>query len=96
MGLPEQDDIPSRYNSGVAAWEGIWWGPPWGLLVGSSACPPPPDLREPLEPLDVQVMAEELECFRLQINLPSRGGCAIPAQASQLHTRTHRPLWLQV
>lgn len=53
MGLPEQDDTPSGHNSGAAAWEGRWRGPPWGLLVLSS--PPPPSQREPPAPLHVQV-----------------------------------------
>lgn len=42
MGLPEQDDTPSSHNSGAAAWEGRWRGPPWGLLVLSSSPPPEP------------------------------------------------------
>lgn len=40
MGLPEQDDTPSRHNSGAAAWEGRCRGPPWGLLVHHSALSP--------------------------------------------------------
>lgn len=42
MGLPEQDDTPSRHNSGAAAWEGRWRGPSWGPWIRSSACPPHP------------------------------------------------------
>lgn len=33
MGLPEQDDTPSRRSPGAVAWEGRWRGPPWGLHV---------------------------------------------------------------
>lgn len=60
MGLPEQDDTPSRHNSGAAAWEGRWRDPPWGLLVKISACCPfpPPNLREFLAPLDLQVVED--------------------------------------
>lgn len=63
MGLPEQDDTPPptphpRHNSGAAAWEGRWRGPPWGLLVRSSACPqsPPANLKGHLALMDVQVV----------------------------------------